>query len=70
MQQGCTLEVRLGTTLKCRNLMTCIERSIADYGTVQGFYTFFRESEGNPLDLMGMEDDQLLAIQNDLWERL
>ena len=38
MQQGCTLEVRLGTTLecvKCGNLVTCIEWSIVDYGTVQ-----------------------------------
>ena len=34
MQQGCTLEMRLGTTLKCDNLTTCIEWPIADYGTV------------------------------------
>ena len=28
------------------------------------------EGQGNPPDLMGIEDDQLLAIQNDLCERL
>ena len=39
-----------------------------------GFYTFFPEGflegQGNLPDLMGIEDDQLLAIQNDLCERL
>ena len=35
-----------------------------------GFYTFFLEGQGNPPDLMGIEDDKLLAIQNDLHERL
>ena len=35
-----------------------------------GFYTFFLEGQGNLPDLMGIEDDQLLAIQNDLRERL
>ena len=35
-----------------------------------GFYTFFFEGQGNLPDLMGIEDDQLLAIQNDLCERL
>ena len=35
-----------------------------------GFYTFFLEGQGNPPDLMGIEDDQLLAIENDLHERL
>ena len=35
-----------------------------------GFYTFFLEGQSNPPDLMGIEDDQLLAIQNDLHERL
>ena len=30
------------------------------------FYTFFLEGQGNPPDLIGIEDDQLLAIQNDL----
>ena len=35
-----------------------------------GFYTFFLEGQGNPPDLMGVYDDQLLAIQNDLRERL
>ena len=35
-----------------------------------GFYTFFLEGQGNPSDLLGIEDDQLLAIQNDLCERL
>ena len=35
-----------------------------------GFYTFFLEGQGNFPDLMGIEDDQLLAIQNDLHERL
>ena len=35
-----------------------------------GFYTFFREGQGNLPDLMGIEDDQLLAMQNDLCERL
>ena len=34
------------------------------------FYTFFLEGQGNPPDLMGIDDDQLLAIQNDLTERL
>ena len=33
-----------------------------------GFYTFFLEGQGNLPDLMGIEDDQLLAIQNDLHE--
>ena len=28
------------------------------------------EGQGNPPDLLGIEDDQLLAIQNDLCERL
>ena len=28
------------------------------------------EGQGNPSDLLGIEDDQLLAIQNDLHERL
>ena len=32
-----------------------------------GFYTFFLEEQGNLPDLL---DDQLLAIQNDLHERL
>ena len=31
-----------------------------------GFYTFFIKEEGNLPDLMGIEDKQLLAIQNDL----
>ena len=31
-----------------------------------GFYTFFLEAQGNPPDHMGVDDDQLLAIQNDL----
>ena len=35
-----------------------------------GFYTFFLKGEGNPPDLLGIEDDQLLAIQNDLHERI
>ena len=35
-----------------------------------GFYTFFLEGQGNLPDLMGIEDDQLLAIQNDLHQRL
>ena len=35
-----------------------------------GFYTFFLEGQGNPPDFMGIDDDQLLAIQNDLRERL
>ena len=35
-----------------------------------GFYTFFLEGQGNLPNLMGIEDDQLLAIQNDLHERL
>ena len=34
------------------------------------FYTFFLEGQGNLPDLLGIEDDQLLAIQNDLYERL
>ena len=35
-----------------------------------GFYTFFLEGQGNPPDLMDVDDDQLLAIPNDLRERL
>ena len=35
-----------------------------------GFYTFFLKGEGNPPNLLGMDDDQLLAIQNDLHERI
>ena len=35
-----------------------------------GFYTFFIKGEGNPLDLLGIEDEQLLAIQNDLHQRM
>ena len=35
-----------------------------------GFYIFFLEGQGYPSDLKGIEDDQLLAIQNDLHERL
>ena len=35
-----------------------------------GFYTFFLERQGNPPDLMGVHDEQLLTIQNDLQERL
>ena len=35
-----------------------------------GFYTFLLKGEGNLLDLLGIEDDQLLAIQNDSHERM
>ena len=35
-----------------------------------GFYTSFLEGQSNPPDLMCIEDYQLLAIQNDLCERL
>ena len=35
-----------------------------------GFYTFFIKGEGNPPDLMDIEDKQLLAIQNDLQQRM
>ena len=35
-----------------------------------GLYTFFFEGQGNLPDLMGIDDDQLLAIQNDLRKRL
>ena len=35
-----------------------------------GFHTFFLEGQDNLPDLMGIEDDQLLAIQNDLCESL
>ena len=35
-----------------------------------GFFTFFLERQGNPPDLLGIEDDQLLAIENNLHERL
>ena len=35
-----------------------------------GFYNFFLKREGNPPDLLGIEDDQLLTIQNDLHERM
>ena len=31
-----------------------------------GFYTFFLEGQGNPPDLIGVDDDQLIAMQNDL----
>ena len=34
-----------------------------------GFYTFFLEGQVNLTDLMGIDDDQLLAIQNGLGER-
>ena len=34
------------------------------------YFTFFLEEQGNVPDLLGIEDDQLLAIQNDLSERL
>ena len=34
------------------------------------FYTFFLEGQDNLPDLIGIEDDQLLAIQNDLCKRL
>ena len=35
-----------------------------------GFYTFILKGEGNLLDLLGIEDEQLLAIQNDLHQRM
>ena len=35
-----------------------------------GFYTFFIKGEGNLPDLLGIEDEQLLAIQNDLHQRM
>ena len=35
-----------------------------------GFYTFFLKGQGKPPDIMGVDDDQLLPIQNDLRERL
>ena len=35
-----------------------------------GFYTFFLKGEGNPPDLLGIEDDQLLAIQNKINDRM
>ena len=35
-----------------------------------GFHTYFLEGKGNLPDLKGIEDDQLLAIQNDLHKRL
>ena len=35
-----------------------------------GFYTFFFKGEGNPPDLLDIEDEQLLAIQNDLHQRM
>ena len=31
-----------------------------------GSSSFFLKGQGNPLDLMGVDDDQVLAIQNDL----
>ena len=34
------------------------------------FYTFFFKGQGDPLDLMDIEDDQLIEIQNDLLQRL
>ena len=35
-----------------------------------GFYTFFIKGEDYPPDLLGIEDEQLLAIQNDLQWRM
>ena len=35
-----------------------------------GFYTFFIKGERNLPDLLGIEDKQLLAIQNDLHQRM
>ena len=35
-----------------------------------GFYTLYLEGKHNLPDLMGIDDDQILAIQNDLRERL
>ena len=35
-----------------------------------GFYTFFIKGEGNSPDLLGIEDEQLLAIQSDLHQRM
>ena len=35
-----------------------------------GFYTFFIKGEGNPPDLLGIEDEQLLAIKNYLHQRM
>ena len=35
-----------------------------------GFYTFFVKGEGNLPDLLGIEDEQLLVIQNDLHQRM
>ena len=35
-----------------------------------GFYTFFIKGEGNLPDLLGIEDEQLLAIKNDLHQRM
>ena len=35
-----------------------------------GFYTFFLKGEGYLPDLLGIEDEQLLAIQNDLHQRM
>ena len=35
-----------------------------------GFYTFFIKQEGNPPDLLRIEDEQLLAIHNDLHQRM
>ena len=35
-----------------------------------GFYTFLIKGEGNLPDLLGIEDEHLLAIQNDLHQRM
>ena len=35
-----------------------------------GFYTFFIKGEGNLPDLLGIESEQLLAIQNDLHQKM
>ena len=35
-----------------------------------GFYTLLIKEEGNPPDFLGIEDDQLLEIQNDLHQRM
>ena len=54
------------------DLMT-LRKTLSDYALGPdelGFYTFFIKGEGNLPDLLGIEDDQLLATQKDLHQRM
>ena len=54
------------------NLIDPEEDSIYSLGPDEiGFFcTFFTKGEGNPPDLLSIEDEQLLAIQNDSQQRM